>query len=145
MKKFVGVSMLMAVLLPSIALVAHHAFAAEFDLQTVGTIRGVVTRVRWVKPHPYILLDVRNDRGTVEPWYIEGSNTRILEQAGWSATTLKAGETISTCGYLNRPDVSLSLPTGVVATRAQVGITVTLADSRQLPFQAVGRDCSPNR
>jgi hypothetical protein len=116
---------------------AHHSFASMFDISRVGKLRGVVTKVGWVTPHPYITLDVTDERGATASWYIEGSNVRNLERMGWTAATVRPGSTITACGYLNRLNISSPppvLPNGAVPERAMIGVIVTLSDGRELQF-----------
>ena len=51
--------------------VAHHAFAAEFDAKRPVKLEGVVTKVEWINPHSWIHLEVRKADGTLENWMIE--------------------------------------------------------------------------
>ena len=56
---------------------AHHAFAAEFDLTKPLLLKGTVTKMKWINPHAWIHLDVKNqgwhddqldDRGGRSQW-----------------------------------------------------------------------------
>ena len=137
-------SVFLAVCLLSVPTLAHHPFSAMFDSLRAGTIRGVVTKITWTMPHPYIYLDVRDERGQTANWFVEGSNVRILENAGWSAATVKPGDTISVCGYLGKPNVSPEgYPPGVVSERALSGVLVTLSDGRNLPLISMDRMSCP--
>jgi len=116
---------------------AHHSFASMFDISRVGKIRGVVTTVGWVTPHPYINLDVTDDRGVTSSWYAEGSNVKNLERLGWTRTTIRPGDSITVCGYLGRLNTNsppLVLPNGAVLERAMLGVIVTSADGREFQF-----------
>jgi len=116
---------------------AHHSFASMFDISRVGKIRGVVTKVGWVMPHPFINLDITDERGATASWYVEGSNVRNLERMGWTQTTVRPGDTVITCGYLGRLNTSSPppvLPNGAVLERAMLGVFVTLSDGRELQF-----------
>jgi len=123
---------------------AHHSFGAIFDTRNSGTIRGVVTKVTWARPHPYIYLDV-SDRGAQSGnWLVEGSNTRILEIAGWSASTVKPGDTISVCGYMGKPNVvPQGYPAGTVSERMMIGVRVFLSDGRNMPLINADRTQCP--
>ena len=47
---------------------AHHAYAAEFDLSKPVKLTGVVTRVEWTNPHIWIYIDVKDETGKVTNW-----------------------------------------------------------------------------
>lgn len=144
MKKALGLCVLLVFLLGSQVL-AHHSFASMFDANRFGTIRGVVTKITWLMPHPYVYLDVRDDRGQTANWLVEGSsNVRQLERTGWSSTTLKPGDTISVCGILGKPNVPMTgYPQGAVSDRAMIGRIVTLSDGRALSFGSPGGPSCP--
>jgi hypothetical protein len=42
-----GVGLLFA----AVPVVAHHAFAAEFDAKRPLQLRGTVTKMEWINPH----------------------------------------------------------------------------------------------
>jgi hypothetical protein len=60
---------------------AHHSFAAEFDMEQPIKLRGTVTEVEFMNPHSWIHIDVRNEDGTVEKWAIEGGTPNTLFRA----------------------------------------------------------------
>ncbi len=35
-------------------LTAHHAFAAEFDVNQPVKVRGTITKLEWVNPHAWL-------------------------------------------------------------------------------------------
>src|SRR6476469_4090316 len=37
---------------------AHHSFAAEFDITKPVTLTGKVTKIEWTNPHAFLFLDV---------------------------------------------------------------------------------------
>jgi len=39
---------------------AHHSFIAEFDANQWIELKGVVTRVEWMKPHVFFYVDVKD-------------------------------------------------------------------------------------
>ena len=71
------------VLVPAAAqVVAHHAFAAEFDASKPVNLKGKVTKMEWVNPHGWIYIDVKNPDGKVVTWQIESAGAATLARAG---------------------------------------------------------------
>jgi hypothetical protein len=100
---------------------AHHSFAAEFDLEQPIQLRGTVTEVEFMNPHSWIHIDVRKDDGTVEKWAIEGGTPNTLFRMGINQNSLKPGTEIFVDGYRSRDG----------ANRAN-GRDITLPDGRKL-------------
>ena len=78
---------------------AHHAFAAEFDKDKPVKLKGTVTKMQWINPHPWIHIDVKNDDGTVELWMIEASAPNNLLRRGFTRDSLPPGSVITVEGY----------------------------------------------
>ena len=83
---------------------AHHSFAVFFDGQKSITITGTVTEFKFVNPHGLIVLQVKNQGGTMEEWKVETNSPSILRRLGWSPGSLTAGETITIDGWPGRND-----------------------------------------
>ena len=81
------------------AVVAHHAFAAEFDATKPVRFRGTVTKMLWVNPHAWIYMDVKKDDGTVEEWMIEAGTPNTLLRRGFTKESLQPGAEIIVDGY----------------------------------------------
>lgn len=76
---------------------AHHSDAGRYDENTV-VISGTVVALRFVNPHSSIVLDVAENGQTVR-WQVEMGSPRNLSQTfGWTAETLKPGDTITLTG-----------------------------------------------
>jgi hypothetical protein len=101
--------------------VAHHSFAAEFDLDQPIKLRGTVTEVEFMNPHSWIHIDVKKDDGTVESWAIEGGTPNTLFRMGVNQNSLAVGTEIVVDGYRSRDG----------ANRAN-GRDITLPDGRKL-------------
>ena len=106
---------------PAVPLVAHHAFAAEFDANQPVTLRGTVTRVEWINPHTWIHIDVKEADGKVVEWMIEGGTPNTLLRNGVDRKSLPAGTEIVVDGYRAKSGLN----------RAN-GRDITLADGRKL-------------
>ena len=117
----------LAVLLTGVALVAlampvvaHHAVGAEYDATKVVKLTGTVSKVEWTNPHARIYFDVTAD-GKVVTWNVELAARSALVRQGWTAKSLKIGDTVTVEGSLARSGVS-----GVNAR------AVTMADGKRV-------------
>jgi hypothetical protein len=81
---------------------AHHSFAAEFDMNQPIKLRGTVTEIEFINPHSWIHIDVKKDDGTVESWAIEGGTPNTLFRMGITQKSLPAGTEILVDGYRSR-------------------------------------------
>jgi hypothetical protein len=100
---------------------AHHSFAAEFDMEQPIKLRGTVTEVEFMNPHSWIHIDVKKDDGTVESWAIEGGTPNTLFRMGINQNSLSVGTEIVVDGYRSRDGEN----------RAN-GRDITLPDGRKL-------------
>ena len=60
-----------AALLTNLAL-AHHNMTALFDFNDRVTLNGALTAVDWRNPHINVTVEVKNEKGAMETWQIEG-------------------------------------------------------------------------
>jgi hypothetical protein len=81
-------------------LVAHHSLAAEFDSTKPVTVKGIVTKVEWMNPHIWLYIDTKDAQGNVVKWQCEGGPPNSLSRAGWTRTSLKAGDEVTIEGLL---------------------------------------------
>ncbi len=100
---------------------AHHAFAAEFDVNKPVTLVGTLTKVAWVNPHGWIYVDVKGKDGTVTGWAIEFGSPNALLRRGLRKADFPPGMTVTVKGYLAK--------SGKPVANAS---TVTLPDGRSL-------------
>jgi hypothetical protein len=75
--------------------VAHHAFAAEFDSEKPVKLTGAVTKLEWTNPHAWIYVDVKDETGTVTNWGFEMASPNGLMQSGWTRFSLKPGDVVT--------------------------------------------------
>ena len=101
MKHLVLGASLLLMTAPSAA--AHHSFGVYFDASKPVTLTGVVTKVDWRSPHTHLYLEVKDQRGKVVNWTLEGFPPNVLSRTGWKRdVTVKAGDTISIFGWRAR-------------------------------------------
>lgn len=81
---------------------AHHSFAAEFDVSRPVSLTGVVQRMEFSNPHSWIFVEVTTDTGEVQEWAIEGAAPNALLRRGWNRQSLPAGVEISVRGFQAR-------------------------------------------
>jgi len=86
-------------LLATVPVRAHHAFAAEFDAKKPLQLKGTVSKMEWINPHAWIHIDVKKPDGTVESWMIEGGTPNTLLRRGFTKNSLLPGTEIAVDGY----------------------------------------------
>ena len=91
-----------AVLLATTALMAHHGTNVSYDPTKEVTVTGTVSKFVWANPHGQLFFDVKGPDGTVVTWGGEMHSIALLTRSGWSRTTLKAGDTVIVRGYPSR-------------------------------------------
>jgi hypothetical protein len=69
----------------------HHSFAM-FDRDNQIDLEGVVQEFRFVNPHSFIYLVVKQDDGSTVTWSLEGQSPSLLAREGWTNKTLKPGD-----------------------------------------------------
>ena len=110
---------LVSVAAPS--LIAHHSFAAAYDLTKPITFNGTITRVDWGNPHISLFINVKDKTGTVTEWGVDAASPAALAGRGLNKTSLKIGEAISVKAFPARNGKPFAAAT-----------TLTLPDGRQI-------------
>ena len=104
-KKRIGSLIAAAVLLAAGArpVLAHHSFAAEFDMNKPFTVSGVVSKVAWQNPHVYVYVDVKVDAkdesGKTVTYAMECNSVNTLLHKGWTRDALKKGDQVTVSAY----------------------------------------------
>jgi hypothetical protein len=112
---FVGV-VGVAWLLTAASAIAHHSFAAEFDINRPVKLTGTVTKLEWTNPHAWVFIDAKDDKGNAQSWAIELVGINDLLRLGWGRNKVKTGDVINVDGFgakngtntLNAASVSLA-------------------------------------
>jgi hypothetical protein len=114
--------------------VAHHSFAAEFDINQPIQLRGTVIRMEFTNPHSWIYLKVTTESGEVQEWAIEGGAPNALIRRGWNRDSLPAGTEVTVLGYRSRDGsftangASVTLPDGSTLNVTSTGIGAPSAE-----------------
>src|SRR5881628_2171874 len=121
MKKRFAVLTACVLLIPSIAVVAHHAFQAEYDATKPVKVTGVVKKVEWMNPHIWFYVDVKDESGKVTTWGFSGGPPGMLMRRGITKDVLKVGDVIKVEGFLAKD-----------GSNNASGGNVTFADGRKV-------------
>src|SRR5438552_16536104 len=78
---------------------AHHAFAAEFDVNKPVKVNETVTKVEFTNPHAWLYVDVKDADGKVTNWRFELGAPNALIRLGWKTDTIKAGTEVEIAGF----------------------------------------------
>lgn len=75
------------------AVMAHHS-SAMFDQANPIELEGTVQEFKYISPHAFILLQVKEHDGGSTVWNLEGAPPNGLARSGWTSTALKPGDEI---------------------------------------------------
>jgi uncharacterized protein DUF6152 len=97
MKRFKYLFVLTGLILASSPVFAHHS-TAEYDMTTLTSVKGTVTKFEWGNPHAYIYLDAKDEKGNVVEWTAEMASIGMLSRVNWKRDTVKPGDEITVYG-----------------------------------------------
>ena len=105
--KHMVLAAVVALILSTGSLAAHHSFSAQYDRLKSHTITGTVTKMEWQNPHIYFYVAVKDNTGKETVWAVEGQAPNGLYRQGWRRDSLKAGDAVTVEGWLARDGSSL--------------------------------------
>jgi len=76
---------------------AHHS-GAMFDDQKLVEIKGTVKEFQYTNPHSWLLIDVKNEDGSVTTWGFEGEGPSTLLRAGVRKSDFTPGTEVTIWG-----------------------------------------------
>jgi hypothetical protein len=110
-----------ALLLGAAHVRAHHAFAAEFDVNRPLKLNGTLIKWEMVNPHSWFHIGVKDKDGKVITWMVEGGSPNQLIRMGVTKNTVPIGTELLVEGYQAKDGTSKA-----------VGRNFVLADGKRL-------------
>ena len=89
---------------------AHHAFAAEYDVDKHVTVSGTVAGFTWTNPHAWLYVNVTDQKGGMTRWGFEMDSPNGLLHRGRRKTERKEGDPVSVKGYPPRTATTWPMP-----------------------------------
>ena len=76
-------------------LFAHHGNVAYDESKLVVLKEATVTRFIWANPHNLILFDMKDSKGQITHWSVEGGSPSALSNLGWTRNSVQPGDVIT--------------------------------------------------
>jgi len=95
------VTVLIAILVLCVPVLAHHGTGGTYEMDKPLTLKGTVTMFQFANPHVLLYLDVpdANKKGAVKNWMGEGPSIINWTKTGWNRNSLKAGDQVTVTLY----------------------------------------------
>ena len=94
-----GIGSVLASLLATAPVAAHHSAAVAYDINKTISVKGVISEVRWENPHTWIFVEQKDDSGKVVKWGFEGKVPNQLIRLGITPSVLKPGVEVTVTGH----------------------------------------------
>jgi len=92
-------------LLAAVPVAAHHAIAAQYDMDKAGEWTGTLKKMEFINPHSMLHLDVTGPDGKVTEWVFQTTNAGTLRTRGLARTgpgSLEPGAKYTVKGFAAR-------------------------------------------
>jgi hypothetical protein len=119
----------LGVALASTQVHAQRAPSAAYDSSRKVKLAGPVTKIDWVNPSAFFMMNVRDATGTTSSWAVEFGNPLDLERDGWKRDSLHIGDVVTVEGVPSRDPDRQAMATSVVLTRTGAKL-FTLSNKR---------------
>src|SRR5215831_14715051 len=96
---------------------SQRSFSTTYDSARQVKLQGVVTRVDWVNPSAFFLVNVNDSAGTATTWAVEIGNPLDLERDGWKSNALHIGDQVTVDGVAARGEARQASAKSVVLTK----------------------------
>ena len=100
--KRLSVFLVLVLLIGAVPSLAHHSFAAHYDMQKSITIQGTLVNVRITNPHSWFFLDVKESDGTISRWSFEAGTPGGMIRNGYKSSELPPGTAVTITGFASR-------------------------------------------
>jgi DNA/RNA endonuclease YhcR with UshA esterase domain len=104
-KRSLGILGVCALLVAAVPVAAHHAIAAQYDMDKPVEITGTLNKMEFINPHSMLHLDVKNPDGSVTTWVFQTTNAGTLRSRGLARTgpgSLEHGSMYTVKGFAAR-------------------------------------------
>ena len=131
-RKWWGVVAGLGFVLAAVPALAHHAVAAQYDMDKPIELTGTLKKMEFINPHSMLHLDVANADGTKTTWVFQTTAVAALRQRGLARTgpgSLEPGATYTVKGFAAQerqpdgvhadPGVPRSARTGLLVRRSE--------------------------
>jgi hypothetical protein len=82
---------------------AHHSFAAEYDMKHPIEVHGAIVQVRLENPHSWFVVDVKDaTTGKVDRWSFEAGTPSGMIRNGYRQGTIKPGDEVTIKGFQSK-------------------------------------------
>lgn len=95
MKHAISVAAVLATLVASSPVLAHHSTNLAYDAKQVKTYEGEFVRWRWINPHAIMEFNVTGADGQKQLWVAETHGSGVLARAGWRPSMFKPGDKVT--------------------------------------------------